>query len=417
MRHILRMSGVPRFTIHDRGGVRLRYRIRVSGNYTRSGKMEYWSFRTKGEAEKARAVLLQNLRQKGMSAVVDSPHTIADAVTAKKLLEEAGLSLTLTEAVKRLLNTLFTPSGALGLGELFERYSEAKLEGWRKSSVNNFRNLSRLLLDRFGDCSVASLDPVGLEQWMGGRFPSAVYFNTAYTLYSAVFNWALKRDLVVVNPFAKMEKRRVRKKGVVDVFTVQEAAVLLKACRDYSDREGNPYFQRCREDGTAFPPEYLTDCRDLLPSIALALFAGLRPKEIERLHWEDVLLSHGEYGTIRVLPEKAKTGQLRNVDVTENLRSFLELVPREERKGRFVPVNYKRKLFLVRMAAGLQNRRDTARHSYASYWLAKWQDVNALRENMGHSTQDVLFAHYRTAVLREDAERYWAMGAADFLFD
>ena len=66
---------------------------------------------------------------------------------------------------------------------------------------------------------------------------------------------------------------------------------------------------------------------------------------------------------------------------------------------------YKRQ---VRKAAGLQNRHDAARHSFASYSLAIDPDVHKLKENLGHTkNSDVLFKHYRAAVTKQDAERYW----------
>lgn len=390
-----------------------KWRIRVPGKLTATGKVEKWAFRTKDEAVQAQKMLLESANLYGGMKKFGSPDVSADAIMAQEILKAAGMNLSLQEVVKQFIQGL--GGGAkvkvlsISVSSLFEEYEVAKVEGWRSSSKSNYRNFGRLFKEVFGDREVSSLDVVEVEGWMSKRFPGAVYFNTAYILFSAVFNWGVKRELIRENLFARIEKRKVRKVGMVDVFSMEEAKGFLLSCRDFRLREVNPYFARCNVEGVAFSENYLLDCRDVARCVAVGLFAGLRPNEIERLKWEDVLLDQGKYGFIRVLPEVSKTGQFRNVEVTENLRAWLEVVPSGERTGRFVPSNYKRKMYLVRMAAGLLTRRDAARHSYASYWLAMWLDVNALRENLGHETKEMLFKHYRTAVLRRDAVEYWGI--------
>ena len=74
------------------------------------------------------------------------------------------------------------------------------------------------------------------------------------------------------------------------------------------------------------------------------------------------------------------------------------------------PPNWLRKRQEAVKAAGLQGRTDTARHSYATYHLARHKDVNALKANLGHSKgSDTLFIHYRAAATPADATCYWAI--------
>lgn len=111
--------------------------------------------------------------------------------------------------------------------------------------------------------------------------------------------------------------------------------------------------------------------------------------------------------SIRIGAAVAKTRQVRIVRVRPTLQAFLDLVPEEERKGKIIPQS------IVRKAAGLQNRADAARHSFASYALGIGDGVDAVRDDMGHARgSDMLFRHYRTAVMREAAEAYWAISPA-----
>jgi len=48
------------------------------------------------------------------------------------------------------------------------------------------------------------------------------------------------------------------------------------------------------------------------------------------------------------------------------------------------------------------------RHSFGSYWLAKFKDTAALALQMGNSPQ-IIFAHYRELVSPDDAKQFWSM--------
>ena len=49
------------------------------------------------------------------------------------------------------------------------------------------------------------------------------------------------------------------------------------------------------------------------------------------------------------------------------------------------------------------------RHSFASYHLAKWNNAGLLALEMGHTTNELIFAHYRALVHESEAEKYWAV--------
>jgi hypothetical protein len=51
------------------------------------------------------------------------------------------------------------------------------------------------------------------------------------------------------------------------------------------------------------------------------------------------------------------------------------------------------------------------RHSYASYWIAKFRNAAALALQMGHATTEMIFQHYREVVTRQDAKEYWNIRA------
>jgi integrase len=76
--------------------------------------------------------------------------------------------------------------------------------------------------------------------------------------------------------------------------------------------------------------------------------------------------------------------------------------------GTVIPANWRKKLDLVRKAAGLARWPNNGlRHSYASYRLAAIHDAPRVAAELGHTSPQMLYSTYRELVLPEEAGRYW----------
>src|SRR4029453_3304192 len=188
------------------------------------------------------------------------------------------------------------------------------------------------------------------------------------------FNFAVRRGYASENPAVKTEKANVLR-AAPGILTVTQAARLLEA---------------------ATP--------DVLPYVAIGLFAGLRPAEIDRLDWSEIDF---ESGLIEVKAAKSKTAQRRFVTIQPNLRMWL--LPLRQHKGNVTPQNCFRQLFEhARDAAGINDWPENAlRHSFASYHLAHFKNAAATALELGHHDSRITFAHYRELVKPTEAERYW----------
>ena len=149
----------------------------------------------------------------------------------------------------------------------------------------------------------------------------------------------------------------------------------------------------------AFDPE-------LLPALAIGLFAGLRRSEIFALDWSEI--DH-EHRTIEVKGIKAKTRQRRLVSVADNLLAWLN--PHRKTSGAISPeINID--VFSVRLhdlAVKAQITpwpHNAMRHSFGSYFLGKTKDENLTASEMGNSPE-VIIKHYRALVRDADVTRYW----------
>ena len=147
---------------------------------------------------------------------------------------------------------------------------------------------------------------------------------------------------------------------------------------------------------------------ELVPYVALGVFAGLRPeKELRALDWSKVSLSEQ---TIRIDASLAKTRQRRVIEIGEAL--VAHLTPYAKRRGLVVDMSeqeFRTRWEKCRKDAGIVPwPHDVMRHTYATYSVAAFSDIGKLALQMGNSPQ-VIHANYKGLVSKADAERFWAL--------
>jgi integrase len=109
---------------------------------------------------------------------------------------------------------------------------------------------------------------------------------------------------------------------------------------------------------------------------------------------------------IEIKSSKAKSARRRIIEMQPNLCDWLRLYA--GMTGAVVPVNPRKKLDLVRKAAGLTRwPKNGLRHSFASYRMAATNDGSRVAFELGHTSPQMLYSTYRELVLPEEAERYW----------
>ena len=150
---------------------------------------------------------------------------------------------------------------------------------------------------------------------------------------------------------------------------------------------------------------------ELLPYHLFCIFAGVRPKEVERLRWSDVNI---EEKYIQVPEETSKTGIRRIVDMEPLLLRWLDYYIRSDGRinGSITPAqNLRKRLRTIRVAAAFERwPQDAPRRTYASNWLAANHDVNRLNNLMGHTSPAMLWRHYHRAVTQRHAAAFWKIG-------
>jgi integrase len=249
-------------------------------------------------------------------------------------------------------------------------------------SVSYLRDLKYRLgrfEEEFGLRHIAEITTTEIDQWLRQLGLGPVSRNTFRRRLVTLFKFAKTNGWCRSVPAAESVRVREISDEEVGILTPVE----LKGLLSVASAETIPYW-------------------------TIGAFAGLRASEIEQLDWADVNLRH-----IRVRAKHAKTASRRLVDIQPNLRKWL--FPYRGRTGKVAPENLRAKLLADRKRAadaGALTRKwpsNALRHSFASYYLARFDSAAKLALQLGHVGQDIIFRHYREVVTRADAKRYWGI--------
>lgn len=236
-------------------------------------------------------------------------------------------------------------------------------------------SINRFLIGR-RDKPIAEVTLPEIEEYIGrnGWKPSTMrsYLVDVRTLFA----FAVKRKFLRENTALAIDLPRLEDKAP-GIMTPVEARAILEACLDVAP--------------------------DILSSVALQLFGGLRRSEAERIAWPEILPDY-----LDVKAHKAKTRRRRLVPISPQLRVWLDCSSAV--RGTLPAVNYADKFKRALEKAGLREDwpQNALRHSFCSYHLAYHGNPARTAMEAGHS-EAMLYAHYRELVRPAEAEAFFAI--------
>ena len=345
-------------------------------NYREAGKRKRSFFETEAQAKSFAALKNVELAKNGIEHAEFPTALRVMAQECKDTLSEYGK--TIKEATDFLIAHLKASAKSCTAVELVKELVAAKeKDGASQRHVDDLDSRLNIFAEKFNGQPVATIRTAEIDDWLRSLNVSAVTRNHYRRLIILAFNYAVDRGYATSNPAVKTAEAR-EPKSKPGILTVEQTSALLE---------------------NASP--------EIVPYIAIGLFAGLRRAEIERLDWSEVDF---DSGYIEVTAEKSKSKIAnRFITMQPNLREWL--LPFRKLKGNVTPLENFRELFeQARSDAGIKDWPDNAlRHSFASYHVAHFKDAKALALEMGHTDSGVLFNHYRALVKPKDAERYWKL--------
>lgn len=340
-------------------------------------------FEKKSDAERYLQRARMLLLRQGTAGFKLSDSQRHDAELSLGVLEKNGVQATLLDAVSFFVRYAQPSSEEKSVEEVIAELVENKKKtGKSEEYVKDIAwSLARFQPD-FEGRKISTILTQEVEKHIDRRkLPTTSCRNYIRDL-NIFFNYCVRRKYCPENPVKAIEKPAAEEKPV-EILTVEQCRTLLN---------------------TASTPKY----REILPSIAIGLFAGLRMIEIRRLDWSEVDVARR---IIEIKAAKAKTRQRRIVDMSENLAAWLSLDVHPS-SGLVAPkgVRWRKKFEPLLDEAKIRPwPRNALRHSFGSYHLALSKDPSKTAFQMGHGDTQMLFRHYRELVSPEAAAQYWAL--------
>jgi len=334
----------------------------------KSGRHVRRSFAVLQEARNWAHLKSIEAERKGIGALRFSDEQKADAVEALELLSEFDTNL--RQAAAFYVKHHQKVSKANRFGALIDQYLSEQAARVEKKTLR-FRTYddSRKRLARFSDAwerwAITTIEAKDIDALLDQHGYQGTNRQNYKRYLSGFFNWAIKKGKTKGNPVQQTETVRINKE-TPEIYTPKKVTSVLRQAE--------------------------TDRPELVPYLAVAFFAGVRPEEITRLNWADIDLSLGE---IRIRSAQSKTHSARLVHISDNLKIWL-LKHRQE-SGKvfaFSESSLKRWRAQVMQAAKVETIQDGARHTYATFHLALHGLDDTLQE-LGHTDPKMLFRHYR----------------------
>lgn len=211
----------------------------------------------------------------------------------------------------------------------------------------------------------------------GKRAISTTYEKHHLSHLSQFFIWCNHNYLAMVNPCEGIDVKSETAEPTY--FSVERATEFLKLTQD----------------------KHI----ELLPFHVIGLFAGVRPKECERLTWAEIDFDDN---CIVMFKGNAKTRTGRRPEIHPTLAAWLKWYQLKCPNAPLIPADFKRRVNAFREEFG-QWEHNVMRHSYASYYLSGIKkDFGHLEATLGNS-RVILQKHYVQFPTKAEALKFWQL--------
>ena len=359
-----------------------------------NGKRKRAFFKTKELAERAARKWNEELVREGHRHA-DIPSALrAVAITQQERLERAAAAhpdvigvFTLERAVDELLAKFDLRTKSIPVAQAwaqFQVHLEDKVatRQARPDSRDGYKRIERFVTEFAGE-QLCDLTTVRIQQWLetvrqqNGEPYSIVSKENLRIHISGFFTFCLKRKWIQAHPVIGQIEVFEAEEHRPEILVAQQAARLLEV----ADTE-------------------------ILPAIAIGLFAGIRPAEVRRLNWSDILWHKNE---IDVQALNSKTGSYRFVPMPANLVEWL--APYRTATGKIFTKSkstLEKRISAAGRAAGIATwPKDGLRHSYGSHHYAAHKNAPLTAACMGHETTGMLFDHYNNRRSQDEGVAYF----------
>jgi integrase len=302
-----------------------------------------------------------------------------DAAKAHQLLQPHAI--TILEAAKYYQKHVLAYKSAPNIKAIVDRYIKDSItRNLRGPTIKDLDSRLNTFADDFGHLQLSDIALDELKDWINDEEWEPRTRINYRTKISQLYGHAIRNKWADANITEHIQVPKVDE-TTPDIFTVDEAKQLLLNAPTFG----------------------------LLPYIAIGLFSGIRFAELTRLDGKDVKFDDK---IIRIGPEVAKKRSQRNINIQEALLHWIEPYKKQlEDGGPLVNYNtaFRTNKDLLLEAAGISEwKANGLRHSFGSYHLAKFKNIEDTAYQMGNSV-DMVHKHYKALVTPSESEAFWAL--------
>lgn len=347
------------------------------------GKRRYIGFPTEADAKRHQKRCLELQAKQRPADLRDLSESMRHEVLAA-LAKLRAHNATITQAVDYFLKHARPASANATLGEVMEEFRKAKLKAgmshkYIKTSRDTFFEPFK---KHFKDCFISEITSQDCEDYI---FQSKKWNATTQRSHirhlSVLFNFAVDKGFLAYNPIEKVTKpKRPPSTSRERVVTVDNAIKILQ----FALKHG-----------------YKSECAALV----LMLFCGVRTEEVARLDWDDIKLDD-ETPVVNLYEDITKTGKSRINLIPDNALEWLQLL---RSTGPVAGPKYEGRMRYLRKKANADFLQNSARISFASYHLARFEDAPKTAFLLGHDNPTLLYNTYKALVTKAESERYWSI--------
>lgn len=356
--------------------------------YWHEGKRVRKHYPTEEEANRRAGELRRDINHVGTVGLHLDAAMRNDYLAARRVLDAAGWTdLQLAELARDFVAKASKSGDArTPVAPLFEEFLRVK-EYDENLSARRVATLRVRVRAWIRDQAIATLGDIRREKVMPLRARPGVSARTRLADMSAVStfcDWLVGEKWLAQNPLDGVPRPEADA-TTARVLTAAQVRALLDAARTHGDGRLLRYF-------------------------ALAIFAGLRPGEIERLRPEH-LRAEGKSPIVRVVGGKRRQ-RVRVIPILPVLRAWLAVAPVHwpisdlARKDRRLFDAVRQAAGLIEWKGSLTGRRETVRsdwqddicrHTFISLRMAMTHDEGLVALEAGN-TPDVIHAHYLSMI-------------------
>jgi integrase len=382
-----------------------------------TGKHVRLSFPALQQARNCAFEKSNEVKNLGIKALAFTNQQRDDAVAAMDMLKSYSINLKRAAAFYIKHNQEVDHTN--GTGELLDQYyahqkQRLEEEEIRERSYKEYKiRLSRFQTD-MGKLAIDTIEATDIDGWLDKqKFKSTSRDNHRRYLRD-FFNWCISQDKIKANPAQRTRKIK-NPSHTPEIYTASDVGTIMEACVTFTQdtatlKNGKKRpIRKVKIDGRYVP----ADRNTLIPYMAMAFFAGIRPNEITRLRWKDIDLQLDE---IHVNTDTSKTSMARIIHISANLKKWLAPYRGDDNTRVFpysdtVLRSWRRAIFKELDVTFIK---DGARHSFATYYLAQNSMDDTIQE-LGHTDTKMLSKHYRGLAKnrKKQAKAYFKISPAE----